>query len=277
MTESILEVPGARLRHFVRGRGPLLVLVAGGHGDAAVNDALASHLADRYTVLTYDRRGLSGSTTDEPARTLATHAEDLSRLLAAHTTKPARVFGTSFGALVSLELTTRHPGQVGAVIAHEPPATQLLPEPERARAIQDFLGAEEIFRASGPLPALSRFGAFLDFDPTDRERDVDLPAPGPQQVQNLTFFLTYDVPAVRAHVVDLTALERSRARIVAGAGEKSGHIWPHKCARWLAKERGIACVTFPGGHNGSRLRPRATAERIHQVLGDQAPSVADPG
>ncbi|MDP9867834.1 MULTISPECIES: hypothetical protein [Streptosporangium] len=37
-----------------------------------MNEALATCLADRCTVLTYDRRGLSGSTTDDPGLTLAT-------------------------------------------------------------------------------------------------------------------------------------------------------------------------------------------------------------
>jgi pimeloyl-ACP methyl ester carboxylesterase len=264
--ESVLEVPGARLRYFVRGSGPLLVLIAGGHGDAAVNEPLASHLADRYTVLTYDRRGLSGSTTDEPGLTLATHADDLSRLLSALTTEPAHVYGSSFGALISLELITRHPGQAGVVVAHEPPVTQLLPEPERALAIQDFLAAEETFKAEGAAPALRRFAEFAGIDPTDREPDVEVGAPGPEQRSNVEFFLTYDTPAVRTHALDLTELKDSSARIVPAVGENSGHIWPHKCAKLLAEELGIAYVTFPGGHNGYRFRPRATAERLHQVL-----------
>lgn len=268
MKELVLDVPGARLRHFVRGSGPLLVLVAGGHGDAAVNDALATHLADRYTVLTYDRRGLSASTTDEPGVTLPTHADDLSQLLATLTTQPAHVYGTSLGALIALELTTRHPGQVGVVVAHEPPATQLLPEPQRAPAIQDLLAVEETFKAQGAAPALRAFAEFAGIDPSDREPDVEVHASGTQQLLNLGFLLTYDMPAVRAHVLDLAALKDSPARIVPAVGETSGHIWPHRCARLLAEELGTTYETFPGGHNGYRFRPRATAERLRQVLND---------
>ncbi|TQS28565.1 alpha/beta fold hydrolase [Microbispora sp. KK1-11] len=276
MRESVLEVPGARLRHFVRGSGPLLVLVAGGHGDAAVNEALAGHLADRYTVLTYDRRGLSGSTTDAPGPTPATHADDISHLLSALTTEPAHVFGRSMGALISLELTIRHPGQVGVVVAHEPPVIQLLPEPERARAVEDLLGAEETFKAEGAFPALRRFATFAGIDPTDRESDVETRVPGPEQLPNLEFFLTHDAPAVRTHALDLTGLRNSPVRIVPAAGENSGHIWAHRCARLLAEELGIACEMFPGGHNGYVFRPRATAERLHQVLDDQACRTGTP-
>ena len=46
MKESVLEVPGARLHHFVRGSGPLLVLVAGGHGDTTVTDALSASASE---------------------------------------------------------------------------------------------------------------------------------------------------------------------------------------------------------------------------------------
>ncbi|MFF5292974.1 alpha/beta fold hydrolase [Paractinoplanes globisporus] len=266
MKESVLEVPGARLHQFVRGSGPLLLLIAGGFGDASVNEALATRLADRYTVLTYDRRGLSGSTTDESELTLATHADDASRLLSALTTEPAYVYGSSVGAAIALELTIRHPGQVGAVVAHEPPTLQLLPEPERAVAIQDFLATEETFKAEGAGPALRRFGKAIDIDPADREPDVEMRSPGPEHLSNVAFLFTYDFPAIRAQTFDMTQLKGSPARVVPAVGENSSHIWPHKCARLLAEELGTPYETFPGGHNGYRFRPRATAERLHQVL-----------
>jgi pimeloyl-ACP methyl ester carboxylesterase len=266
MNESVLEVPGARLHHFVRGSGPLLVLVAGGHGDTTVTDALANHLADRYTVLTYDRRGLSGSTTEEPARTVATHADDLSLLLATVTTEPAYVYGSSYGGLIALELTMRHPDQVGVVVAHEAPVTQLLPAAERAVAIQDFRTVEETFAAEGVAPALRWYAKFLDLDPTDREPDNPLRAPGPNHHANATVLLNYDTPVIRTHTVDLSDLENSPARIIPAAGEDSTHIWPNKCARLLADHLGVPCEPFPGGHNAYTYHPRATAERLHQVL-----------
>ena len=37
----------------------------------------------------------------------------------------------------------------------------------------------------------------------------------------------------------------------------------------FAEELGIPYETFPRGHNGYRFRPRATAERLHQVLAGQ--------
>jgi pimeloyl-ACP methyl ester carboxylesterase len=266
-TESVLDVPGGRLRSFLRGSGPSLVLIAGGHGDATRTEALANHLADRYTVLTYDRRGLSGSTTSAPAKTLATHADDLSRLLGRRTAEPIHVYGTSFGALIALELAATNAERLGVVIAHEPPVIQLLPMSERRAAEQDLRDVESGFLTGGVGAGLQRFAEVLHIDPADGEPDVEVAAAGPRQMSNAEFFLTHDLPVLQRHAVDLAALKASPARIVAGGGQNSGSIWPHRCGRLLADELAVPFEAFPGGHNGYAFRPRATAERIHRVLG----------
>ncbi|WP_260696797.1 alpha/beta hydrolase [Streptomyces sp. 130] len=260
-----MPVPGARLLHTVRGDGPVLLLIAGGHHGIDATEPLARHLADRYTVVTYDRRGLSGSTADAPAKTLATHAEDASSLLGSLDREPALVYGTSIGALIALELTTRHPEQVAAVVAHEPPVPHLLPEP--GQGLGRLLAVEETFRAHGADAAMRAFAADLDIDPADSEPDVSPRTPRPDRVRDAEVLLTYDLPAVRAHVLDLAALAGSPARVVVAAGEKSGHLWTYTCAELLSGVLGTRMVTFPGGHNGYVFRPRATAERIHEVLG----------
>lgn len=265
MRHSTLSVPGARLRHTVRGDGPVLLVIAGGHHGIDAIEPLARHLADRYTVVTYDRRGLSGSTTDAFAKTLATHAEDASHLLSGLAPEPALVYGTSLGALIALELTTRHPERVAAVVAHEPPAASLLPEP--GQGIGRLLAVEGTFRTHGADAAMRAFAADLDIDPGDSEPDLPPRVPGPDRLRDMEVLLTYDLPAIRAHVLDPAALAGSPARIVAAAGEKTGRLWTHTCAERLAGALGTRLETFPGGHNGYVFRPRGTADRIHEVLG----------
>lgn len=264
-----LDVPGARLRYLLRGDGPLLVLIAGGDGDAAASEGLAAHLAGEYTVLTYDRRGLSGSTIDDPAppTTITTHADDVHHLLTALTSEPARVYGSSIGAMIALELVARHPEQVAVLVAHEPPATQLLPEAERTHAAHEQQEIEEIFRKEGAYPALGRFAKLIGLDPTDREPDAEITPPGPGRVANLEFFLTNDAPAVAAHRLDLAALKAASTRVLPAVGETSGDIWPYKCGLLLAEALGTPHAEFPGGHNGSVFRPRAFAARLREVLG----------
>src|SRR6266542_586527 len=92
-TEGRLAVPGATLYYRLRGAGPLLLILQGGAGDAEGSNAMAARLVDAYTVLSYDRRGLSRSTldgstdgpTDGPAGAVSiqTHADDAHLLLAA--------------------------------------------------------------------------------------------------------------------------------------------------------------------------------------------------
>ena len=68
MKTDILDVPGATLHYEVRGGGPVLLLVCGGIYDAQGYADLADALADRYTVVTYDRRGNSRSPLTGPPR-----------------------------------------------------------------------------------------------------------------------------------------------------------------------------------------------------------------
>ncbi|WP_248964872.1 alpha/beta hydrolase [Sphaerisporangium perillae] len=267
-TSKTLDVPGARLRYVLRGTGPLLLLIAGGDGDAAASDGLASHLTDGYTVLTYDRRGLSGSTATDPADpvTVTTHADDVHHLLAMLTTEPVQVYGSSIGAMIALELVSRHPEQVSVLVAHEPPATQLLPETERDRARQAQKEIEDIHATEGVIPALRKFVILAGVDLADREPDARIMAPGPDRLPNLEFFLTHDAPAVGRHELDMDALKAASTRIVPAVGETSAHVWPHHCGRLLAEALGTSYVEFPGGHNGGVLRPRAFATRLIETL-----------
>jgi pimeloyl-ACP methyl ester carboxylesterase len=54
-----LKVPGAALHYEIRGSGPVLLLIPGGPADGGVFAPIRELLADRYTVVTYDPRGLS--------------------------------------------------------------------------------------------------------------------------------------------------------------------------------------------------------------------------
>ena len=59
-----LKVPGATLHYEVRSAGPVLLFIPGGPADAGVFAPIRSELSDRYTVVTYDPRGLSRSPID---------------------------------------------------------------------------------------------------------------------------------------------------------------------------------------------------------------------
>lgn len=265
---EMLRVPGASLHYRKRGSGPLLLILQGGDGDAGGSNGIADHLADYYTVVTYDRRGLSHSKIDNSTENLRleTHTDDVHYLLAALTAEPVFVFGASLGALMGLDLAARFPEQVRTLVAHEPPATQLLPDAERTRAIQDQEEVEETFRREGIAAAMQRFVAIAGLNFEDREPDIELPRPGPERAANLKFFLTHDAPAVRLYRLDPAALLAVRNKIVVAAGRTSGARLAHKCAKALAKLLGTEIVEFPGGHAGFVTHPRAFATKLREVF-----------
>ena len=97
-----LRVPGATLSYEVQGNGPLLLLIPGGGNDSHVYNGLVQHLASQYTVVTYDRRGLSHSILDNPQEEqyVEAHSDDAHRLLLelGSDYESAYVFGSRGGA-----------------------------------------------------------------------------------------------------------------------------------------------------------------------------------
>jgi pimeloyl-ACP methyl ester carboxylesterase len=268
--DDTLRVPGANLYYRVRGRGPLLLFLAGGDGDADTADALCDQLHDRYTVVTYDRRGLSRSSIDAcvAAPTLTTHSDDVHHLLAALTSEPASALGSSIGAVIGLNLVARHPEQVHTLVAHEPPVWQLLPDRDREAAVRDQEDVEHTFERDGAAAAMVQFARFAGVDLQDREPGVTVAPPAtPRRVANLTFLFNYDLPAVRLHQLDLAALRGTPARVVPAAGRSFPDSPPHKCAEALAARLDTALEEFPGGHTGWLLRPKAFAAKLREIIG----------
>lgn len=274
MNQSSVEtvaVPGARLYAIVRGSGPLVQVLQGGDGDATGADGMVEHLVDHFTVVTYDRRGLSHSRIDDgvPPPSLETHSDDAHHLLAALTREPAFVVGFSFGALLGLDLVTRYPDQVRLLVAHEPPAFALLPEPERSEALRSQAVMDETFRRGGLEGAMRAMRAAMpNVDFADREPDVVLPqgAPTPQRAANLESFLRHDAPAAHRYQLDVPALTAMASRIVPAAGRGSRDLSTHHAARALAALLGRELVEFPGGHNGFLLHPKGFAARLQEIF-----------
>ena len=267
--DNSLRVNGATLFYRVRGSGPLLLILPGGHGDADSADALGNELVDRYTVITYDRRGLSRSKIDAPdeSLTLELHTEDAHHLIAALTNQPAFVFGSSISALIGLDLVARYPEQVGVLVAHEPPAWEFLPDAERIRAMRLQEEAEEVFRSEGAEAGFKKFVELAAVDYNDREPDVALPSPTPQTSANMSFFFTHDSPAVREYRLDLKALHAARTRIVLAVGQSGAGSVPHDAAEALAAKLDLKVTVFPGGHTGWMLRPKGFGAKLKKVFG----------
>lgn len=100
--------------HVVRaGVGPRLLMI---HGSAADHTTwsiqLARGLKERFSLIAYERRSDATSIED--------HADDVMNLLG-DDPAPAILVGSSFGAVVALEVLRRHPRRCAGAVLIEPP------------------------------------------------------------------------------------------------------------------------------------------------------------
>jgi pimeloyl-ACP methyl ester carboxylesterase len=274
MTTERLSVPGASLYYEVRGSGPVLLMMPGGPADAGAFRRIAQELASNYTVVTYDPRGLSHSALEEPVRDeriVEVFADDVRRLLNATTTDPAFVFASSGGAVIGLELATRHPDQVRTLVSHEPPAPALLPDPARERAAMEDI--YQTYRAAGIGPAMQKFMVQTRIrsgppppppgEPTAEMREAML-----QMQRNMDFWLGHYFRSIAAYEPDFAALKAGSSRIVPAVGNESRGELAYEGGLGLAKRLGTEAVVFPGAHGGFDSHVNEFAARLHEVLED---------
>jgi pimeloyl-ACP methyl ester carboxylesterase len=272
-TIGSLRVNGATLHYEVRGQGPLLLLISGGTGGAASFDGIAADLAAEYTVATYDPRGMSRSTLDDPdaEQQVAEHADDAFRMLEMLSPgEPARVFGASSGAIVAVHLLTAHPERIASVVAHEPPVVEVLPDAAEHRAL--IAHVQDTFRTQGLMPAMAVFAAGLkkDGDTTEPKAELKLPpqaaARAEQTMANLPYFVGRIVPSFMSYAPDIHRLERLSDRLVIAGGQDSRGELPYRSAAFLAERLGSELQHFPGGHIGLTTHPAEFGELLRKVL-----------
>jgi len=265
-----LDVPGARLYYERRGTGPLLLLI-GSPMDSTGFAGLASALADDYTVVTYDPRGIGNSSRQDLGRdvTPEQQADDVHRLLAALGREPAYVFGSSGGAVVGLALVTAHLGQVRTLVAHEPPVVELLPDSAQVRTqIQDIY---DTYRADGADKAMQKFMAHAGLGAAPGQKaEAPLWEPSPEQMARMRatteVFLAHLIRPTTRYRPDIEALRTAPTRIVVAVGATSKGQLANRGARALADELGTPAVEFPGDHGGFVALPQQCGRVLDQVL-----------
>ncbi|MGW5643689.1 alpha/beta fold hydrolase [Saccharopolyspora sp. NPDC003762] len=268
LQQGTIPLDGAELYFEARGEGPPVLLIQGGLSEAGATEQLAEKLAQRYKVITYDRRGLSRSTAsvDMPI-TMARHADDAGTLLAAVATQPARVAGASIGALIGLHLAVQHPDRVAVLVAHEPPMPAVVADGDREEALDTVaaLAREDVRAAIRHMASLTNGRGSV-------EAGARSPAPIGDLDANLRRFFGYDFPAVRSSTLDsagLAGVLESTTVIPTGGAESHGQ-WEYRCAQKLAHQLGRELVELPGGHNGLVSHPQATAAALMHLFSEAA-------
>src|SRR6266550_8249670 len=283
MTTHTLEAPAAVLTYDVRpsdSRMHRVLLIIGSPMGASGFVTLAGHFPDR-TVVTYDPRGSERSkrTDNASQSTPDEHADDLHRIISELGAGPVDLFASSGGAVNALALVAKHPEDVGVLVAHEPPASDVLPD--RDEAVATAKAINRIYQRSGFGPAMAKFIALVSVEGPLPPGFADQPPPDPAMFGLPTEddgsrndpLLGQNIVSGNAYQPDFDALQAASTHIVIGVGENSGNQLAGRGGKAVAERLGIAPVTFPGGHDGflggeygQTGKPDAFAAKLRDVL-----------
>jgi pimeloyl-ACP methyl ester carboxylesterase len=256
-----LDVPGAVLTYDVREAAtptdePPLVAIGlpmGAEGFAT----LASHFADR-TVVTYDPRGVERSTR-EPSQDLpgvSTHADDVHRIIEAVGGGPVDLFGSSGGAVVSLDLAATHPEDVRTVVAHEPPLPAVLPDRDAmVAAMRDIY---DTYHANGSGAAMAKFIALVMAEGELTADYANRPAPDPAAFGLPTeddgsrddLLIGVNMLTIPPFEPAYEAIKTGAPHVVIGVSTDSDKGMAGRSAIAAAALLDSEPVVFPGGHGG---------------------------
>ena len=262
---SSLEVPGASLYYETVGKGPLFLCISGANGSADRWRVVAGYLKEHFTVAMYDRRGfsrsyLSGSQVYE--HRLATDADDARRLIEHLSHEPATVLGNSSGAIVALELLTRHPSVVRTLIPHEPPAMMLLPESDRWFSEQQDI--YDTYRKFGVAPAIQKFATLTKAGDATAglSRAFDARS-GPFVSSNVMYWFERELLTYPFRDFDMEVLQSHKNQLLLANGRESNTEAPQYLANTVLAERlELDLLHFPGAHLGFASHPKEFAEEL---------------
>jgi pimeloyl-ACP methyl ester carboxylesterase len=116
LQERTAEIKDVRLRYYVGGDGPPLILVHGLGGAAANWTEVAELLVQRFRLLVPDLPGHGSSTPFPAVATLGPFADRLARLAVLEGMETAAIAGHSLGGLIGLRLAVNYRERVSALV-----------------------------------------------------------------------------------------------------------------------------------------------------------------
>ncbi|MBT2568543.1 alpha/beta hydrolase [Arthrobacter sp. ISL-85] len=255
---ALVKAGGATFHVDVAGHGTPVLLVPGAGGDARQYAELAQVLAQKHTVVAYDRRnnGRSPQQPDWSKTSVDQHAGDVIALLETLGTSPGVVFGNSTGALIALAAALKAPGRFTGVVLHEPALLGVLANPDDAMAtVQPVIAAG--VEAGGLAGGAESFVQFAAGDAA-----ALLPPDFLEGLRtNARVLLEAEFGSFSSWRPEPEALAEMSLPLTILSAEQTAPFFV-EAAQWIASTAGVSHRTVPGGHMGFPNHPEEVAQEI---------------
>jgi pimeloyl-ACP methyl ester carboxylesterase len=192
---------------------------------------------------------------------LSDQADDAKALIDGLADGRALVFGSSGGAIVTLDLCARYPDSVIAAVAHEPPVFRLLPP--QVEGADFYAQMAAMYREVGTEVMGMRFaGAMGDQGAFEWPEDLLQRFMG-----NVAYLFTQEWAEWEKFVPDFEALAAAGAPLLlAGAAANRGRFNSMPAVE-MASRLGTAWLEFPGIHLEFLVRPQGFAAGLRVLYG----------
>ena len=167
---------------------------------------------------------------------------------------------------VGIELVSRYPERVRALVAHEPPLARLLDDADKDVALWEEV--YDTYRSEGVGPAMGKFLASAGLErsapqpPSDSTPEV---AEAMAQAQkNPVFFLGHMWLPMVDYAPDVGRLRSLPIEVA--VGEASEGQLAYRAGVAVAEQLGKETTIFPGDHGGFLSHPEAFAARLDEVF-----------
>ena len=262
---KMLTVGNAQLFCEIYGKGPAMLLIPGIGGDGGLYEVLAYKLAEKYTVITYDRRGNSRSTPplDWHTTSMAEQADDAAGLLNALGFKSAIVYGNDTGGLIALEMLMRYPKSIKKAILHDPTIYYSLekgPYSDVPKGAGDLL--RSTFFTHGSKVTLNMF---LQWEYGPEALEVIPPTLKSRIMSNSETFVMTEFPSYVYYKPDEAKLAGIRTETVILSSTTTPPFRRAMC-NWLGERIHANVIPFLGGHTPYIDHPIEMADALSEHL-----------
>jgi pimeloyl-ACP methyl ester carboxylesterase len=250
----LAEINDVRLLVEESGTGEPLVLVHGSWDSRDTWMLVEDDLARSFHVISYDRRGHSGSEDSAAPGTRRDDEDDLAALIEAKDIAPAHLVCSSFGTSIALGLAARRPELVRSLCGHEPPLLGLVADDPVVA--QSGAGVAEVVRLIDEGSAETAARSFVELALGPGMWEV-LPAENQERMITNASTFAGETRDQGGFVVNLDALSRLESPVLLTKGDQSPPFYstviekldaaiPHVEVKTIAGAGHMPHLTHPG-------------------------------